>query len=231
MNILELDRVVSGSWNRPVSLSVRSAEVIVLVGRNGVGKTTLLNTIAGLVPIRSGRLLFMDKDATQLPGYERAQQGIRIALEGRRVFPRLSVRKNLLLGAASADEKKRTEADLEMVISIFPNLREKLNVPAGVLSGGQQTQLNIARALMGRPKLLLLDEPTLGLDPRNVNTVINVINNLSTTSGLPLLVAEQCGRLVEAFPKRVLVMSGGEFIFDGEWEDAVKNEELLMALP
>jgi len=230
MNILQLDKVASGSWNRTVTFEVKAGEVLLLLGRNGAGKTTLLNTIAGLLEIRSGRLSFQDEDITFLSAQERVKRGLRIALEGRRLFPRLSVRKNLRLGAFGRLQANAVEADIEWVTGIFPSLLEKLDQPAGTLSGGQQTQLNIARALMGRPKLLLLDEPALGLDPKNVITLIGVVKKARDETGLTAVIAEQGGQFAEAFPQRVLLVVGGEIVFDGPWARVAQEKELLMVL-
>jgi branched-chain amino acid transport system ATP-binding protein len=230
MNMLQLDQVISGSWNRPVNFILQRGEVLLILGRNGVGKTTLLNTIAGLVPICCGKLSFEGNDITPFSEGERVEMGIHIALEGRKGFPRLSVRRNLLLGAFTQRGRQEIENDLEWIIDVFPSLREKLDYPAGTLSGGQQTQLNIARALMGRPKLLLLDEPALGLDPINTRIVISLVERVRIERQVTTIIAEQTGQFIQAFQQRVLLMVGGEILFDGSWAGVAQEKELLSLL-
>jgi len=230
MSLLQLEKMESGNWNRAVSFSVQGGEVLLILGRNGAGKTTLLNTIAGMSPIRSGKLIFDGKDITLLCDQSRVENGIHIALEGRKGFSRLTVKKNLLLGAITCHKKEIIENDLEWVISVFPQLEEKLDHLAGTLSGGQQTQLNIGRALMGQPKVLLLDEPALGLDPINARTVADVVRQICTERRITTIIAEQSGQFLQAFPQRVLLMAAGEILFDGSWSALVREKDLVSYL-
>lgn len=223
MRLLHLDQLESGSWRRPVSLDIGEGEIVLLLGRNGAGKTTLLETIAGLQSVRSGRIKVDGFDVTTLDEHGRIAKGIRIALEGRQLFTRLSVRRNLLLGAFGRRQKSHISTDLERVLDLFPDLRPKLGQPAGSLSGGQQTMVNISRALMGRPQLLLLDEPSLGLDPQNTAKLISALHEIQQEGGVAVLVGEQSGALARAFPERVLLMVGGELLFDGTLEDAERR--------
>jgi branched-chain amino acid transport system ATP-binding protein len=226
MTLLRLVSMGSGSWNRPISFQVDVGEVVLLLGRNGAGKTTLLNTIAGLQPVRSGSIEIEDHDATKMDEQGRNRHSIRIALEGRQVFSRLSVQRNLLLGAYARGRDKSINADMEWVLEIFPDLRTKLAAPAGSLSGGQQTMLNIGRAVMGRPKLLLLDEPALGLDPQNIKKLIKGINQIRAERKIGVLVAEQSGSFALAFSQRIILIMGGEILFDGSWEQAAQEGKL-----
>jgi branched-chain amino acid transport system ATP-binding protein len=230
MSFLKLDGVESGSWRHAISLEVQAGEVLLVLGRNGVGKTTLLNTLAGLVPINRGTLVFQDEYITRLDAQDRVAKGIQIALEGRRIFRRLSVQKNLELGAFGRKQRDGVNDDIKWVTNVFPDLRVKLNHAAGTLSGGQQTQLNLARALMGRPKLLLLDEPALGLDPKNLNTVITTLKKIRAETGVTTLIAEQSGQFIEAFPNRVVVLVGGEILFDGLWQNVEHDKNILDVL-
>lgn len=229
MSLLILDRVISGSWERPVSLGIQRREVLLLLGRNGAGKTTLLNTIAGLIPVRSGRLTVCGRDLTAGDERTRIVSGVRIALEGRQVFRRLSVRKNLLLGAYPRHGRE-AEDDLTKIVDLFPILSTKLEEPAGSLSGGQQTLLSVSRALMGRPALLLLDEPTLGLDPQNTNKLVQALNRMRQEFGTAVLVAEQLGPFTRAFPERIGLLIGGEIVFDGSLDEAEQSGQLEQAL-
>jgi len=214
--LLQVKNMESGGWRRPISLAVDTGETVLLLGRNGAGKSTLLNTIAGLTPVRSGQIII---DGTDLQG-RRPQVGI--ALEGRRVFGRLSVQKNLLLGAYCLSNNN-AEENLEWILSLFPDLRGKLNLPAKTLSGGQQTMLSIGRALMGRPKLLLMDEPTLGLSPQTVDKLIQAVMEIEQKRNVAMIIAEHSGQFAQAFSQRIVLMIGGEIVFDGNWNEAQKG--------
>jgi branched-chain amino acid transport system ATP-binding protein len=225
-NLLALRNVESGSWRRPVSFDLQSGEIVLILGRNGSGKTTLLNTIAGLLPVRMGQVSVEGQDVSQMDSIGRTRVGIRLALEGREVFGRLSVEKNLLLGAYGRKPGPELRKDLEWVLGIFPDLRHKLDAAARALSGGQQTMLNVGRALMGSPKLLLLDEPTLGLDPPNTRSLINALEQIRHERQVGILVAEQSGLFVRTFPRRLILLVGGEILFDGSLERATQERKL-----
>jgi len=231
MPLLKLKQLESGSWDRKATLDVEEKEIVILLGRNGAGKTTLLNTIAGLLPVKAGRIFFDNFDITDSDVMHRTDMGIRIAVEGRKVFQRLSVKKNLILGAYNQKDKHKIQNSLKWILEIFPDLNEKLNERAGNLSGGQQTQLNISRALMGNPRLLLLDEPTLGLDPQNINKLIKSLNIIREKQGVTTIVAEQGGILAKRFSQRCILMVGGEILFDGPWEEAGRDNEIRNVLP
>jgi branched-chain amino acid transport system ATP-binding protein len=224
--LLALRKMESGNWERPVSFELQTGEIVLLLGRNSSGKTTLLNTIAGIVPVRSGQVLVEGRDVSDLESLGRARVGVRIALEGRQVFGRLSVKRNLLLGAYGRGTDLEVKPDLEWVLGVFPDLRDKLDAYAWSLSGGQQTMVNIGRALMGNPKLLLMDEPTLGLDPQNTRKLIRALQQIRQERQVGILVAEQSGPFARAFPERVILMVGGEILFDGPWGDAAREGKL-----
>jgi branched-chain amino acid transport system ATP-binding protein len=217
--LLNLVDMESGSWRRPISLTVNVGETILLLGRNGAGKTTLLNTIAGLLPVRSGRIT-IDEHNSQDFQSKRKPHAVGIALQDRNVFGRLSVRKNLLLGAYRRSEDREVAQDLEWVLTLFPDLEEKLDLLAKTLSGGQQTMLSIGRALMGRPRLLLMDEPTLGLAPQSVSKLIRAVGEIAERRNVGMIVAEQSGPFARAFPQRIILLAGGEILFDGNWGEA-----------
>lgn len=222
---LQMYAIESGTWERPVTMSFSPGSSVLLLGRNGAGKTTLLNTIAGLTPLNAGRLFLDGEDLSSSPVEGRVKAGIRIALEGRSLFNRLSVRRNLMLGAY-ANTHNQVNCDLDWVLTAFPMLRLKLNDLAGNLSGGQQTQLNIGRALMGRPKVLLLDEPTLGLDPKNVKGLASAIRTIIQEREITTLIADQHVLLTSSFSQNVVVIVGGEILFQGSLEDARRTGAL-----
>jgi branched-chain amino acid transport system ATP-binding protein len=213
---LSIDEIVSGSWNKPISMRVTKGEVVILVGRNGSGKSTLLNTIAGLVPVKSGAILFDEKDITSTDQIHRSRLGITVALEGHRIFRRLSVRKNLMIGGIRRRDAN-SDADLDWVLSIFPSLKSRLNDDAWMLSGGMQTQLTLGRALMSRAQLLLLDEPTLGLDLNGVRAAIEIVTKLRD-QGVSLIIAEQNRSFLKAFPEHIVLLVGGRIEHDGSWK-------------
>ncbi len=198
-----------------VSLVVEPGEIVALIGANGAGKTTLLRAISGLVPPAAGTIAFEGSDITGLTAHRIARLGIAHAPEGRRVFARMSVRENLELGASAG---RRTPAertqDLEWVLGIFPRLRERLGQAAGTLSGGEQQMLALGRAVISRPRLLLLDEPSLGLAPIVVQTIFSVIAELNA-GGTTILLVEQNARQALAVATRGYVIELGRIAHAG----------------
>lgn len=198
-----------------VSIEVHAGEVVTIIGGNGAGKSTLMKTISGLEPAAAGRVWFEGRDITRMPGFERVPLGVAQSPEGRQVFPDQTVRDNLLLGAY---HRKATEAqlqaDLEVQFNTFPRLRERQNQLAGTMSGGEQQMLAIARALMARPKLLLLDEPSLGLAPLIVKEIFTVIRELKSR-GVTILLVEQMANQALAVADRAYVLETGRITIEG----------------
>ena len=200
---------------REVSLEVRQGEFIAVVGPNGAGKTTLFKAISGTVPARGGRVLFEGQDLLARPPADRAHLGIAHVPEGRRVFASLSVLENLEMGAWPEAGRKVFAATLERIYALFPILSERRAQFAGTLSGGQQQMLAIGRALASRPRLLMLDEPSMGLSPVMADTIFDAIRELHRTDGLTILLVEQ--RVAEALDacSRGYVLETGRIVLDG----------------
>jgi branched-chain amino acid transport system ATP-binding protein len=211
-----------------ISLEVKSGELIALLGSNGAGKTTCLHTISGLLHPREGAVTYNDKDITRLPPYDIVRLGISQCPEGRHVFARLTVGENLMLGAIQRRDRPEVERDREWVFSLFPVLRERIKQTAGTLSGGEQQMLAIARALMSRPRLLLLDEPSLGLAPLMVQTIFEVIQRIRAEGGTILLVEQNARQALEV-ADRGYVLETGRIILAGPANDLKANEEVEKA--
>lgn len=207
-----------------LSLGVADGEVVCVMGRNGVGKTTLLKTIMGLLMPQRGTILFGGRDITRLPPYERARLGIGYAPQGREIFPALTVWENLLLGARS---KRPSRDSLEYVFSLFPVLSEMLGKRGGDLSGGQQQQLALARALLSDPKLLLLDEPTEGIQPSIVQEIEAVLRRIKEEGRRSILLVEQYLEFAHSISDRFCVLDRGGVALEGRHEafnvEAVKR--------
>ncbi len=200
-----------------VSLTVQTGEIVALIGANGAGKTTLLMTISGIVKARAGRILFQGKDlvAERVPPHQIVRLGLTHAPEGRQIFPRLTVRENLEMGAFTRNDAAEIAADIERVCDLFPILRQRQHQLGGLLSGGEQQMLAIARALMARPKLLLLDEPSLGLAPQIVVQIFEVIRALNR-QGVAVLLVEQNARMALKTAHRAYVLETGRITISGE---------------
>ena len=214
--LLEL-RNVSAAYGavqalRDVSLSVAQGEIVALIGANGAGKSTLLMTVCGAPRPSAGAVLFSSRDITALPTHAVARLGIAQSPEGRRVFPRMSVRENLLMGAQQFDHDPAP--DLERAFTLFPRLREREGQRGGTLSGGEQQMLAIARALMSRPKLLLLDEPSLGLAPLVVRAIFGAIRDLNQREGLTVLLVEQNANQALRLAHRGYVLVNGRITME-----------------
>jgi branched-chain amino acid transport system ATP-binding protein len=211
-----------------VSLTVDEGEVVTLIGANGAGKTTTLRTISGLMRPASGTIRFDGRDITRLAPNEIVRAGIGHSPEGRRVFPRMTVRENLELGAYTRRAKDEIAADTERVLTIFPRLRERYAQKAGTMSGGEQQMLAIGRALMSRPRLLLLDEPSLGLSPKLVQTIFEVIRDISSR-GTTILLIEQNARQALAVAARGYVLEVGRIAHQGAAADLAASEAVRAA--
>jgi branched-chain amino acid transport system ATP-binding protein len=211
-----------------VDLVVEEGEIVTLIGANGAGKSTLLMTICGRPRAARGSIRFNGRDITQMPTYEIVRLGISQAPEGRRVFPRMSLLENLQIGAIVADPA-RFKDDLDRVFNLFPILRERQAQRAGTLSGGEQQMLAIARALMSRPKLLLLDEPSLGLAPMIAKQIFEVIRVLNAEEKITVLLVEQNAHHALNLAHRGYVLATGQIILSGRGKELLANEEVRAA--
>lgn len=207
---------------RDVSLDVPLGACTVLLGRNGVGKTTLLKSIMGVVPIKSGEMSFEDKSITKLTTFQRSQSGIAYVPQGRDIFARLTVEENLLMGMAGLPSKDAKNINDE-VYQMFPVLKSMLHRRGGDLSGGQQQQLAIARALLSRPRLLILDEPTEGIQPSIIKDIERVIRMLAARGDMGILLVEQYYDFARALAQHYVVMSRGQIVKQGLGEDMDKD--------
>ena len=194
-----------------LDLEVREGEVVCLIGANGAGKTTTLRALAGLIPAAAGSIRYAGSEMTGLPVHRRARMGVAMVPEGRGVFPRLTVAENLSMGAYGRDDGAGIDEDLERVYGLFPRLRERRTQSGGTLSGGEQQMLSLARALMSRPRLLLLDEPSMGLAPLAVQKIFATIR-LIADQGMTLLLVEQNARLALEVSRRGYVLEGGRIV-------------------
>lgn len=208
-----------------VSLNVKKGEMVALLGPNGSGKSTILNTISNLVPHKNGSIKFNEELIGASPTYTRTSMGISHVLERRRVFPHLTVKQNLLLGAWHKDAKKVRNDSLQNVFNIFPKLKIRSDQLAKTMSGGEQQMLAIARGLMGLPKLLMVDEPFLGLSPMVVKDLIKIFKGISL-QGISILFVEQNVRLALSMANRGYVLESGRLVVSGNSEDLIENEKV-----
>ncbi|MGF1611634.1 MAG: ABC transporter ATP-binding protein [Kiloniellales bacterium] len=213
---------------RGIDIEVRQGEIVTLIGANGAGKTTLLMTICGNPQASRGRILFEGQDITREPTHAIVRKGIAQSPEGRRVFPRMTVLENLQMGAAIVDPK-HLEEDLERIFSLFPILRQRQSQRGGTLSGGEQQMLAIARALMSRPRLLLLDEPSLGLAPLIVKQIFEVIRDIKEREGVTVLLVEQNAYHALRLANRGYVLANGHIVLQGTGGELLANEEVRKA--
>lgn len=211
-----------------VDVDVHAGEIVTLIGANGAGKSTLMMTIFGNPRARAGRIIFDGKDITNLPTHDIAHLRIAQSPEGRRIFPRMSVLENLQMGSVVAGTD-HFDADLERVFSLFPRLKERLHQRGGTLSGGEQQMLAIARALMSRPRLLLLDEPSLGLAPLIVKQIFDAIRELNEKEGLTVFLVEQNAYHALKLAHRGYVMVNGQITLSGPSRELLSREEVRAA--
>ena len=211
-----------------VSLSVKAGELLCVVGPNGAGKTTLINTLAGILRARAGRIDFEGQDVTHLAAHRFCEAGIALVPEGRRLFTGMSVLENLELGSYLPGPKAKRRETLEQAIELFPMLREKLSSLAGELSGGQQQMVAIARALMARPRLLLLDEPSLGLSPLIVHDLFAAIRRINA-GGVSVLLVEQNVAMAMKVSQRAYVLEEGRIVAEGTPQDLLARPEIVRA--
>ncbi len=208
-----------------VSFSLRPGELLCVVGPNGAGKTTLINTLAGVLRARSGRMVFEGRDITALPPHRFCDAGIALVPEGRRLFGSMSVLENLEIGSILPAAKKRRADTLAQVLALFPALEVKLQQAAGELSGGQQQMVAIGRALMARPRLLLLDEPSLGLSPLIVNEMFGAIQRVNR-EGTAVLLVEQNVAMALRVAQRAYVLEEGRMVVDGTPDELMQRDEI-----
>ncbi|MFM7788792.1 MAG: ABC transporter ATP-binding protein [Microcystis panniformis] len=211
-----------------VSLRVETGEIVTLIGANGAGKTTTLKTISRLLTAKTGRIVYQGQDITHLPPHEIVKRGIAHSPEGRRILARQTVLTNLQLGAYTRSDRLGVKSDIEEQWQLFPRLSERREQLAGTLSGGEQQMLAIARALMSRPKLLLLDEPSLGLAPQIVREIFSIIRKLNE-SGVTILLVEQNANLALETANRGYVLEAGCLTIAGEARDLLKDERVKQA--
>ena len=213
---------------RGVSLEVNEGEIVTLIGANGAGKTTLLRSISGLLRPKSGSIQYGDCDICREPAHRIVKRGLCHVPEGRIVFANLTVRENLQLGAYLRNDAGGIKADLESMYLLFPRLRERMSQSAGTLSGGEQQMLAIARALMGRPKVLLMDEPSLGLAPLLVQEIFRRIREINA-AGTTILLVEQNAHMALSVAHRGYVLETGEIVLAGEARELALNEDVKKA--
>ena len=230
--MLKLENVCSGYGQREVlknlSIEVGVSEIVTIIGANGAGKTTTLMTISGLIKVRSGKIIFSSREINNRPPRRIVEQGIIQVPEGRHIFPRLTVLENLQMGAFLQKDTKAIEQDLTYVFSLFPILSERRKQAGGTLSGGEQQMLAIARGLMACPKLLLLDEPSLGLAPKFVDLIFEVILKINH-EGKPILLVEQNASRALSIASRGYVIELGKVVLEGTASDLLQNQLVKQA--
>ncbi len=211
------------------SVTVGNSEVVAIVGSNGAGKSTLVNAIMGILRPRRGRIVLDDQDVTELPGHRMCRAGVAIVPEGRRLFPAMSVEDNLDLGAFNRVARARYDESLQWVHTLFPRLADRRSQLAGSLSGGEQQMLAIGRGLMARPRLLLMDEPSLGLAPVVVDEVFDVIETVRD-QGVSVLLVEQNAQMALDVSSRAYLLAEGRVVMDGTAKELAKSREVRDAV-
>lgn len=213
---------------KDISLTVNAGEIVTLIGANGAGKTTTLRTISGLKKATSGEILLEGKVITHLSAPEKVELGISQVPEGRRIFPEMSVLENLELGAFLRNDKEEIKKDLEHIYQLFPILSNRKKQMAGTLSGGEQQMLAMGRALMSRPRILLLDEPSMGLAPLLVREIFDIITDINR-SGTTILLVEQNANMALSIAHRAYVIENGSIVISGTGEELAKSSDIQKA--
>jgi branched-chain amino acid transport system ATP-binding protein len=213
---------------KDVSIDVKQGEIVTLIGSNGAGKSTTLRTISGLIKPKSGEILFNSKRIDGVPGHEIVGMGICHSPEGRRIFPRMTVKENLELGAFLRNDKAAVNADMDRVLELFPRLKERIKQTAGTMSGGEQQMLAVSRALMGDPKLLLLDEPSMGLAPVLVELIFDTIVKIRK-QGITILLIEQNATAALEVADRAYVLESGAVKMSGSAKELSSDDKVTKA--
>ena len=213
---------------KDVSIHVEEGEIVTLIGANGAGKTSTLRAISGLAPVRSGRIVFEDKVLNNYPPHKIPYLGISHVPEGRRIFANLTVMENLQLGAYCRRDDAGVRQDFERVFARFPRLKERMKQRGGTLSGGEQQMLAIGRALMARPKILLMDEPSMGLAPIIVRDIFSIVREINR-SGTTILLVEQNANMALSIANRAYVIETGSIVLEGKAAELLKNDSVRKA--
>ena len=211
-----------------ISFEVNPGEIIALIGANGAGKTTTLQTITGLIPSKAGHIVYDGKDITKMPGHKLVSMGMAHVPEGRRVFAQLTVLQNLKLGAYTRKDKGELEETLQIIYQRFPRLEERKNQLAGTLSGGEQQKLAMGRALMSHPKLIVMDEPSMGLSPIYVNEIFDIIQKINA-DGTTVLLVEQNAKKALAVADRAYVLETGKIVLSGDASELMNDDSVKKA--
>ncbi|WP_058485220.1 ABC transporter ATP-binding protein [Defluviitalea phaphyphila] len=211
-----------------ISFEVNEGEIVTLIGANGAGKTTILHTISGLMKAKTGEISFLNQKIDSIEAHKLLEMGIAHVPEGRRVFAQMTVQENLEMGAFTRKDKKEIEESFESIFAKFPRLKERRKQLAGTLSGGEQQMLAIGRALMSKPKLLLMDEPSMGLAPILVQEIFNIIKEINA-SGTTVLLVEQNANMALSIAHRAYVLETGKIVLSGNAKDLLGNENVKKA--
>lgn len=211
-----------------ISFDVNQGEIVALIGANGAGKTTTLHTITGLISAKSGSIVYEGREVTRLPGYKLVGMGLAHVPEGRRVFASLTVLQNLKMGAFTRKDKEEIAATLEMIYTRFPRLKERRHQPAGTLSGGEQQMLAMGRALMSHPKMIVMDEPSMGLSPIYVNEIFDIIQKINA-DGTTVLLVEQNAKKALSIADKAYVLETGKIVLSGDADDLLNNDQVKKA--
>lgn len=213
---------------KSISFEVNQGEVIALIGANGAGKTTILHTITGLVAVKSGSIDFEGKDLTKIPAHDIVSLGMAHVPEGRRIFAELTVLENLKMGAYTRKDKKEIADTLEKIYERFPRLNERRHQIAGTLSGGEQQMLAMGRALMSQPRIILMDEPSMGLSPIFVSEIFDIIREISN-SGTTVLLVEQNAKKALSIANRAYVLETGKIVLEGDAKELMNDDSVKKA--
>jgi branched-chain amino acid transport system ATP-binding protein len=231
--MLKLENIQTGYGNilaiKDVNLEISEGEIVTLIGANGAGKSTTLMTISGVVPTRAGRILFNGREIQKMEADQIVRLGICQVPEGRHIFPELTVQENLDMGAFLRTNKKEIKKDIDYVFSLFPILAERRGQDGGTLSGGEQQMLAMSRALMARPKLLLLDEPSMGLAPLVIRQIFEIIKQINNENNTTIFLVEQNANQALHIADRGYVIENGRIVFSGDAETLLKNSDIQKA--